>query len=114
MYIFEQGEHVISAAFIMKNYGYHSDVYDSKMYDYYHMNNRHDRKNKYCGSEGMTIPEGYELIKVENVVIKEQIFTIYTMVNTTKVAIDENEDIRLPGKPVDTISKKLKNTNLNK
>ena len=62
----------------------------------------------------MTIPEGYELIKVENVVIKEQIFTIYTMVNTTKVAIDENEDIRLPGKPVDTVSKKLKNTNLNK
>ena len=47
MYIFEQGEHVISAAFIMKNFGYHSDVYDSKMHDYYHMNNRHDRKNRY-------------------------------------------------------------------
>ena len=108
MYIFEQGEHVISAAFEIRNYGNQPDIYDSDMYNYYRTNNRHDKKNIYYGSEEMTIPEGYELIKVENVVVREQIITA----NTTKVAIDENDDLRLPGKPLDTMSRKLKNLNL--
>lgn len=112
MYIFEQGEHVISAAFEIRNYGNQPDIYDSDMYNYYRTNNRHDKKNIYYGSEEMTIPEGYELIKVENVVVREQIITVFTMANTTKVAIDENDDLRLPGKPLDTMSRKLKNLNL--
>ena len=62
----------------------------------------------------MTIPEGYELIKVKIVVVREQIIIVYTMANTTKVEIDETDDIRLQGKPLDTMSRKLKNTNLDK
>lgn len=114
MYIFEQGEHVISAAFEIKNYGNRPDIYDSDMYNYYRANNRHDKKNIYYGSGEMTIPEGYELIKVKIVVVREQIIIVYTMANTTKVEIDETDDIRLQGKPLDTMSRKLKNTNLDK
>ena len=104
MYIFEQGEHVISAAFEIKNYGNRPDIYDSDMYNYYRANNRHDKKNIYYGSEEMTIPEGYELVNVSTVGDEE---LIYTFVNKCKVKVSLYASLAIPGKPVDTISKRL-------
>lgn len=84
--IFEPGEHIISFrnAFYPGNTIYHA--------------------RKTVDVDFMVCPEGYELVNVSTVGDEE---LIYTFVNKCKVKVTLYASLAIPGKPVDTISKRL-------
>lgn len=115
--IFEPGEHVINLAFVFERSQYSWDYKkeDSNVDLFYTRNCLKKTENKYLSSQAIIIPEGYEMFQINTEIINERrIQSIVTLVNTQRVSISTSFDIRLPGKPLDTMSRKLKNTNLDK
>lgn len=84
--IFEPGEHIISFrnTFYPGNTIYHA--------------------RKTVDVDFMVCPEGYELVNVSTVGDEE---LIYTFVNKCKVKVSLYASLAIPGKPVDTVSKRL-------
>lgn len=115
--IFEPGEHVINLAFVFGRSQYSMDYKkeDSNVDLLYTRNCLKKTENKYLSSQAIIIPEGYEMFQINTEIINERrIQSIVTLVNTQRVSISASSDIRLPGKPLDAMSRKLKNTNLDK
>ena len=115
--IFEPGEHVINLAFVFGRSQYSMDYKkeDSNVDLLYTRNCLKKTENKYLSSQAIIIPEGYEMFQINTEIVNERrIQSIVTLVNTQRVSISIDSDIRLPGKPLDTMSRKLRNTNLEK
>lgn len=116
--IFEPGEHVINLAFVFGRSQQYSMDYkkeDSNVDLLYTRNCLKKTENKYLSSQAIIIPEGYEMFQINTEIVNERrIQSIVTLVNIQRVSISASSDIRLPGKPLDTMSRKLRNTNLDK
>lgn len=113
--IFEPGEHVINLAFVFGRSQYSMDYKkeDSNVDLLYTHNCLKKTENKYLSSQAIIIPEGYEMFQINTEIVNERrIQSIVTLVNTQRVSISAGSDARMPGKPMDTMTRKLVNTNL--
>ena len=115
--IFEPGEHLINLAFgfdrCQQYIKYNDD--DKKVADYYRKNYLNKSNNYYISSQFFIAPEGYQVFQINTDLTPDnRIIAIVTLINTQRVSISTSSDIRLPGKPMDTMSRKLRNTNLDK
>ena len=115
--IFEPGEHLINLAFVFERnqqfYKFNSD--DKTVANYYRDNYLNESNNLYESSQAFIVPEGYQVLQANaNVVYETRIQSVITLINTQRVSLSAGSDIRLPGKPLDTMSRKLRNTNLDK
>ncbi len=113
--IFEPGEHLINLAFDFERcqqyFKYNDD--DKKVADYYKKNYLNKSNNDYISSQFFITPEGYQVFQINAGLTPDcRIETIVTLINTQRVSISAGSDPRMPGKPMDTMTRKLVNTNL--
>lgn len=113
--IFEPGEHLINLAFDFERsqqfFKFNDD--DKRVADYYRKNYLNKSNNHYISSQFFITPEGYQVFQMNTDLTPDsRIIAIVTLINTQRVSISAGSDARMPGKPMDTMTRKLVNTNL--